>query len=90
MTPRRSSRADGWTGESLFSASGYAELGDGGATTMALPQHPRSLVLPVFDLRPGSTAVTTFRADDRLLGRVASGRRRRAGRLPRPRAPSCR
>ncbi len=77
-------RADGWTGESLFSASGYAELGDGGATTMALPQHPRSLVLPVFDLRPGSAAVTTFRADDRLLGRVASGRVGEQGDSPAP------
>jgi hypothetical protein len=75
---------DGWTGESLYSAAGYAELGDGGATTMALPQHPRSLVLPVFDLRPGSTAVTTFRADDRLLGRVASGRVGEQGDSPAP------
>jgi hypothetical protein len=77
-------REDGWTGESLFSASGYAELGDGGATTMALPQHPRSLVLPVVDLRPGSSAVTTFRADDQLLGMVASGRVGEQGDSPAP------
>jgi hypothetical protein len=62
-----------WTGESLFSGTGYAALGSGGATTLTLPTHPRSLLLPVFDLRPGSAAVTTFRAGHRVLGRVASG-----------------
>ena len=62
-----------WTGESLFGGTGYAALGDGGSTTMTLPEHPRSLVLPVFDLRPGSDAVTTFREDEQTLGRVASG-----------------
>lgn len=62
-----------WTGESLFSGSGYAALGSGGTTTMSLPAHPRSLVLPVLDLRPGSTAVTTFREDQKTLGEVASG-----------------
>jgi hypothetical protein len=72
-----------WTGESLFSGSGYAELGDGGSTTLALPQHPRSLLLPVFDLRPGSAA-TTFRADGQFLGRVASGRIGEQGDSPAP------
>ena len=62
-----------WTGESLFGGTGYAALGDGGSTTLTLPEHPRSLVLPVVDLRPGSHAVTTFRGDDKTLGRVASG-----------------
>jgi hypothetical protein len=62
-----------WTGESLFGGSGYAALGNGGSTTLALPDHPRSLVLPVVGLRPGSAAVTTFREDEKLLGRVASG-----------------
>jgi hypothetical protein len=76
--------ADGWTGESLFSGSGYAELGAGGATTMALPRHPRSLVLPVVDLRPGSRAVTTFRAGEQILGRVASGRIGAQGDSPAP------
>ena len=76
--------ADGWTGESRYSASGYAGLGDGGATTMALPQHPRSLALPVVDLRPGSRAVTTFRAGDQVLGRVASGRIGAQGDSPAP------
>lgn len=62
-----------WTGESLFGGSGYAALGDGGSTTFTLPEHPRSLVLPVVDLRPGSRAVTTFREDEQTLGRVDSG-----------------
>lgn len=62
-----------WTGESLFSGSGYAALGQGGSTTLSLPAHPRSLLLPVFDLRPGSSAVTTFREDEKALGEVASG-----------------
>ena len=62
-----------WTGESLFSGSGYAALGAGGSTTLNLPAHTRSLVLPVIDLRPGSGAVTTFREDQQVLGRVASG-----------------
>jgi hypothetical protein len=62
-----------WTGESLFGGSGYAALGDGGSTTLTLPEHPRSLVLPVVDLRRGSDAITTFREDEKTLGRVASG-----------------
>jgi len=66
-------RASLWTGESLFSGSGYAELGSGGSSTLALPRHPDSLVLPVVDLRPGSDAVTTFRAGKRSLGAVESG-----------------
>ena len=61
-----------WTGESLFSGTGYAALGSGGSTTLTLPAHPRSLLLPVLDLRPGSAAVTTFRSRHRVLGRVAS------------------
>ena len=73
-----------WTGESLFSGSGYAALGAGGSTTLALPEHPRSLVLPVFDLRPGSGAVTTFREDQQLLGRVASGEIGAQGDSPAP------
>jgi hypothetical protein len=62
-----------WTGESLFGGSGYAALGSGGSTTLTLPTHPRSLVLPVFDLRHDSGAVTTFREDEKTLGQVASG-----------------
>jgi hypothetical protein len=62
-----------WTGESQFSGTGYAALGDGGSATLALPEHPRSLVLPVVDLEHGSSAVTTFSAGGRSLGRVRSG-----------------
>ena len=62
-----------WTGESLFGGSGYAALGPGGSTTLSLPEHGRSLVLPVLDLRPGSGAVTTFREDEQVLGEAASG-----------------
>ncbi|MGH3372992.1 MAG: hypothetical protein ACRDPR_23645, partial [Nocardioidaceae bacterium] len=62
-----------WTGESLFGGSGYAALGAGGSTTLTLPEHARSLVLPVFDLQPGSDAVTTFREDEQVLGDVESG-----------------
>ncbi len=62
-----------WTGESLFGGSGYAALRDGGSTTIDLPPHRRSLVLPVIDLRPGSQAVTTFREDEKVLGTADSG-----------------
>jgi hypothetical protein len=62
-----------WTGEALLGGSGYAETGSGGAVAMALPQHPESLVLPVVDLQPGSTAVTSFHADGLALGEVRSG-----------------
>ena len=65
-----------WTGESLFSGTGFAALGRGGSATFALPAHRRSLLLPVFDLEPGSSAVTTFhanRASGRPLGTVRSG-----------------
>jgi hypothetical protein len=62
-----------WTGESLFGGTGYAELGPGGSTTISLPAHDRSLVLPVLDHRPGSDAVTTYHARGRRLGSAASG-----------------
>ena len=65
-----------WTGESLYGGTGYAALGDGGSATVpvgpAATRLPR-LVLPVVDLQPGSSAVTTFRADGRVLGTVRSG-----------------
>ncbi len=65
---------DLWTGESLFSGTGHAALGSGGSATFTLPRRAvRSLLLPVFDLEPGSTAVTTFRAGGRRLGAVDSG-----------------
>lgn len=62
-----------WTGEALFGGTGYARLGSGGTAAFDLPEHPESLVLPVLDLQPGSTASTTFHAGDRRLGVVRSG-----------------
>ena len=62
-----------WTGESLFGGTGYAALGDGGSATVAVGRGGPRLVLPVLDLQPGSSAVTTFRVDDAVLGSVASG-----------------
>ena len=65
---------DRWTGESLFGGTGYLALGDGATASLAVPgaQDDR-LVMPVVDLMPGSTAVTTWSANDREIGRVASG-----------------
>lgn len=62
-----------WTGESLFGGSGYAAIGPQGSATLNLPAHNGARVLPVFELSPGSKAVTTFRANGRELGAVASG-----------------
>ncbi len=73
-----------WTGESLLGGTGYAALGPGGSTTLTLPDHPRSLVIPVVDLRPGSDALTTVRSGRRTLGVVASGRVGRQGASPTP------
>lgn len=73
-----------WTGESLFTGSGYLALGDGGSVTFDVSEHGRSLVLPVFDLEPGSDAVTTLRGDDRVLGEVDSGGIGAQGHSPAP------
>ena len=62
-----------WTGESQYAGTGYAALGDQGTATFDLADHPDALVLPVVDLRRGSSAVTTFRSGDRTLGSVRSG-----------------
>ncbi len=59
-----------WTGESSYGGSGYAALGAGGSATFALPPGPAALVLPVVDLRPGSSAVTSFSSS--LAGATAS------------------
>ena len=40
---------------------------------MTVGQGATRLVMPVVDLQPGSTAVTTFRAGDTVLGEVRSG-----------------
>lgn len=62
-----------WTGESQYGGSGYAALGDGGTVTFTVPAGAARLLMPVVDLRPGSTAVTTFRTGTTVLGRVRSG-----------------
>ena len=61
-----------WTGEAQYAGTGYASLPAGGTATFDLGQHPASLVMPVVDLQPGSTAVTSFTAG-RSLGTVRSG-----------------
>ena len=65
---------DRWTGESLFGGPGYLALGDGATASLSVPgADVDRLVMPVVDLVPGSTATTTWSADDKLLGRVLSG-----------------
>jgi hypothetical protein len=73
-----------WTGESQYTGSGYASLPDGGSATFDIGDHPRSLVMPVVDLRHGSTAVTRFTAGDTVLGRVRSGAVGAQGASPAP------
>jgi hypothetical protein len=66
--------ADRWTGESLFGGTGYLALGDGATASLPVPDADVDrLVMPVVDLMPGSTAVTTWSAGDKVLGRVDSG-----------------
>ena len=62
-----------WTGESQYGGSGYVELGDGGRPPSTVPAGGARILMPVVDLRPGSTAVTTFRRGTTVLGRVRSG-----------------
>ena len=62
-----------WTGESLYGGTGYASLGDGSTATFELGAHPAALVMPVVDLQPGSTGVTTFTGGTTPLGAVRSG-----------------
>ena len=63
---------DLWTGEAQYDGSGYVQLADHGSETLALFAHPRSLVIPVVDLRPDSSARTAFSAGNRLLGAIRS------------------
>src|SRR5680860_569667 len=67
--------ASTWTGESQYGGSGYVELGNNGSATLAIPNGSSRLVLPVVDLEPGSSAVTTFRygAHVRAWRRAACG-----------------
>ena len=65
--------ASTWTGESQYGGSGYVALGDGSSATLTIARGSSRLVQPVVDLRPGSTAVTTFRSGTQVLGVVRSG-----------------
>jgi hypothetical protein len=63
-----------WTGESLFGGTGYLAFGDRATATLLVPRGDEDrLVLPVVDLEPGSSAVTTWSATGERLGRVLSG-----------------
>lgn len=62
-----------WTGESLFGGTGYTAIGSGGSVTFSIRPTRPFLLMPVVDLQPGSSAVTMFRANGRLVGRVRSG-----------------
>jgi len=72
-----------WTGESLFGGTGYLALAERATATLAVPRAEQErLVLPVVDLVPGSSAVTTWSAgrpaegsgpEGGGLGRVGSG-----------------
>lgn len=62
-----------WTGESQYGGTGYVALGNGGTVTFTVPAGQDRLLIPVVDLLPGSTAVTTFRSQGRILGVVRSG-----------------
>ncbi len=65
---------DRWTGESLFGGTGYLALGAGATASLRVPAADEDrLVMPVVDLVPGSTAVTTWSAKNKLLGRIKSG-----------------
>jgi hypothetical protein len=65
--------ASAWTGESYYEGDRYAALPDGGSARVTVGKGDKRLVLAVVDLQPGSTAVTTFRASDTVLGTVRSG-----------------
>jgi hypothetical protein len=62
-----------WTGESQYSGTGYAALGDGSTATFALGRHPAAVVIPVVDLAHGSSALTTFAGAAGALGAVRAG-----------------
>ena len=72
--------AAGWTGEAGYTGSGYASLGNGAGATFTLPSGlGRAVVLPVVNLMPGSSAVTTVRTGTgslRVTSRPATSARR--------------
>ena len=62
-----------WTGEAQYGGTGFVALGDGDTATFDVHGR-RARLLPVVDLRPGTSAVLTFRLEDGdLLGRVRAG-----------------
>jgi hypothetical protein len=65
--------ASSWTGESQYTGGHYVSLRGGSRATYDLGRHRRALVMPVVDLRHGSTGVTTFRAGRTVLGTVRAG-----------------
>ncbi len=66
--------ADRWTGESRFGGTGYLARGDGATASLPAPRAADDrLVIPVVDLQPDSTAVTTWSTKNTELGRVRSG-----------------
>ena len=74
-----------WTGESLFGGRGYLALGNLSTATLAVPRgEGNRLVLPVVDLMPGSTAITTWSAQKTVLGHVAAGEIGPQGASPAP------
>ena len=74
-----------WTGESLFGGTGYLALGNLSTATLAVPRgEGNRLVLPVVDLMPGSSAITTWSAQKTILGHVAAGEIGPQGASPAP------
>ncbi len=65
--------ADTWTGESKYSGSGYVNLRDGSTATFEVGKQPESLVLPVIELQPDNSAVTTFATAGKRLGTARAG-----------------
>ncbi|MEP6796935.1 MAG: hypothetical protein ABI890_02250, partial [Lapillicoccus sp.] len=62
-----------WTGESQYGGTGYVKIRNGGSVTFLVPPGGARLLMPVVDLQPGSTAVTTLKVGSRVLGIVRSG-----------------
>jgi hypothetical protein len=62
-----------WTGEAAYGGTGYTAMGSRSTADFDVSVRRAALVMAVLDLRPGSTAVTSFVSGDRRLGRVDSG-----------------
>jgi hypothetical protein len=73
-----------WTGESQYGGGKYVSLPNGSTATFELGSHRDSLLMPVVDLQPGSTAVTRFAARGTRLGSVDAGRIGAQGASPAP------